>query len=93
MSKIELTWLAIGFIGQALFAGRFLVQWIASEMKKESIIPIYFWYLSVGGGATLFAYATYKLDPVFMLGQASGLVVYIRNLMLIHKEKKKSDLT
>ncbi|MEW5806600.1 MAG: lipid-A-disaccharide synthase N-terminal domain-containing protein [Acidobacteriota bacterium] len=85
--KIEILWLIVGFVGQALFAGRFLVQWIASEMKKESIVPIYFWYLSVGGGAALFAYATYKLDPVFMVGQASGLIVYIRNLMLIQKKK------
>ena len=89
---IETIWLIIGYLGQAMFAGRFLVQWLASEMKKESIVPIYFWYLSLSGGAALFAYATYKLDPVFMVGQASGLVVYTRNLMLIRKGKKKNQL-
>lgn len=89
---IEIIWLTVGFLGQALFAGRFLVQWIASERKKESFIPIYFWYLSLGGGTALFAYATYKLDPVFMMGQACGLIVYVRNLMLIHKGKKKDQL-
>jgi len=88
MSKTEFVWVVIGFTGQALFAGRFLVQWIASEMKKQSIVPIYFWYFSLGGGATLLAYATYKLDPVFIVGQASGLIIYIRNLMLIHRERK-----
>ena len=88
---IETIWLIIGFLGQAMFAGRFLVQWLASEMKKESIVPIYFWYLSLGGGAALFAYATYKLDPVFMVGQASGLVVYTRNLMLIRRGRKKNQ--
>ena len=85
----EMIWLSVGFLGQAMFAGRFLIQWLASEMRKESFVPIYFWYLSLGGGAALFAYATYKLDPVFMVGQASGLIVYIRNLMLIRKGKKK----
>ncbi len=89
---IETIWLSVGFLGQAMFAGRFLVQWLASERKKESIVPIYFWYLSLSGGAALFAYATYKLDPVFMVGQASGLVVYARNLMLIRKGKKKNQV-
>jgi lipid-A-disaccharide synthase-like uncharacterized protein len=89
---IETIWLIIGFLGQAMFAGRFLVQWLVSEMKKESVVPIYFWYLSLGGGAALFAYATYKLDPVFMVGQASGLVVYARNLMLVRKGKKNNQV-
>lgn len=88
---IETVWLIIGFLGQAMFAGRFLVQWLASEMKKKSFVPIYFWYLSLFGGVTLFAYATYKLDPVFMVGQASGLIIYARNLMLIRKSKKKDQ--
>ncbi len=90
--KIEMIWLSVGFLGQAMFAGRFLVQWVASEIKKKSFIPIYFWYLSIGGGVALLAYATYKLDPVFIVGQASGLIVYIRNLMLIHRGKKKERL-
>lgn len=91
--KIEMIWLMIGFLGQMMFAGRFLIQWVASEIKKESFVPIYFWYLSLGGGAALLAYATYKLDPVFMVGQASGLIVYIRNLMLIHKRRKKAQIS
>lgn len=89
---IETIWLIIGFLGQAMFAGRFLVQWLASEMKKKSFVPIYFWYFSLCGGIILFAYATYKLDPVFMVGQASGLIIYSRNLMLIRKGKKKDQL-
>ena len=82
-------WLIIGLLGQALFFMRFLVQWIASERKKESVIPIYFWYFSIGGGLILFIYATYKKDPVFMLGQGGGLFVYARNLYLIWKKQQR----
>lgn len=91
MNKTELIWVVIGFVGQALFAGRFFVQWIASELKKQSVVPIYFWYFSLGGGATLLAYAIYKLDPVFIVGQATGLIIYLRNLMLISRHKKKAE--
>ena len=80
-------WLTIGFIGQALFASRFIVQWFKSEMEGRSIIPVAFWYCSVGGGVVLLAYAIYKRDPVFIIGQASGLVVYGRNLWLIFRER------
>jgi lipid-A-disaccharide synthase-like uncharacterized protein len=75
-------WLVVGFGAQGLFSGRFLLQWIASERKKRSIVPRAFWYLSIAGGALLLAYAVHRRDPVFILGQAAGLVVYIRNLML-----------
>ncbi|NBT66021.1 MAG: hypothetical protein EBT32_11700 [Betaproteobacteria bacterium] len=73
-------WIAIGFAGQALFSARFLIQWIASERAKKSVVPKLFWYFSLAGGATLFAYAVWREDPVFMVGQAFGLIVYIRNL-------------
>jgi lipid-A-disaccharide synthase-like uncharacterized protein len=79
-------WLGIGLLGQALFSARFLVQWIASERKKQSVVPTHFWYFSVGGGVTLLAYAIYRVDPVFIIGQASGLVIYARNLWFIHRK-------
>ena len=78
-------WYGIGFTGQALFSGRFLVQWIASERKKQSVVPTPFWYFSIGGGLTLLAYAIYRQDPVFIVGQFAGLFVYARNLWFIHK--------
>ena len=76
-------WLTIGFAGQLLFTSRFLVQWIASERSGRSVMPHAFWWFSLAGGVTLLAYALWRRDPVFAIGQASGLVVYIRNLMLI----------
>ena len=83
-------WLILGFVGQGLFAGRFLVQWIVSERRSESVIPVAFWVFSIFGGAILLVYAIYRRDPVFILGQAAGLLVYARNLMLIRK-KRLSD--
>lgn len=80
-------WLIIGFIGQALFSMRFLLQWIASERKGESVIPVLFWHFSLAGGLTLLAYAIYKKDPVFILGQGVGAFIYIRNLVLIFRKK------
>ncbi len=80
-------WLGVGFAGQLVFSLRFLIQWIASERRGESVIPIAFWYISLAGTALLFAYATYRRDPVFMLGQGFGAVVYIRNLMLIYRKR------
>ena len=79
--------LAFGFAGQAMFSARFLIQWIASERSRKSVVPVLFWYFSLGGGLTLFIYALYREDPVFMLGQGFGLIVYIRNLWLIRHEK------
>ena len=81
------TWLIIGFVGQALFSMRFLLQWVASERKGESVIPTLFWYFSLAGGLTLLAYAIYKQDPVFILGQSAGALIYIRNLVLIFRKK------
>ena len=81
-------WLIIGFTGQAIFGMRFLYQWICSEKKRKSYIPIAFWYLSIVGGIILLVYAIYRKDPVFIMGQASGLIVYVRNLVLIAKQHK-----
>lgn len=82
-------WIGVGFLGQGLFTGRFLVQWIYSEKNRKSIIPTAFWYFSLAGGITLLAYAIHRQDPVFIAGQAAGIVVYARNLALIAKERKK----
>ncbi len=82
----EAFWLVVGFLGQAFFSARFLVQWIASERARRSVVPIAFWFLSLGGGATLFAYALYRRDPVFIAGQGVGLLIYLRNLVLIHRD-------
>ncbi|HEY8381740.1 MAG TPA: lipid-A-disaccharide synthase N-terminal domain-containing protein [Microvirga sp.] len=81
----------IGLIGQALFSARFLVQWIASERAGRSVVPVAFWFFSLGGGAVLFAYALYRGDPVFIVGQGLGTFIYVRNLMLIAKEKRRKQ--
>ncbi len=82
-------WLAVGFVGQALFSARFLVQWIASERARRSVVPLAFWLLSLGGGLTLLIYAIHRHDPVFIVGQAGGLLIYTRNLMLIYGERRQ----
>ena len=79
--------LIFGFAGQALFSARFIVQWIASEAKKQSVIPLAFWYFSLAGGVFLLIYAILRHDPVFILGQAAGLIVYVRNLILIFRQR------
>jgi lipid-A-disaccharide synthase-like uncharacterized protein len=81
----EHVWLGFGLVGQAFFSARFLVQWIASERRKQSVVPVQFWYFSVGGGLMLLAYAIYRQDPVFILGQGAGLFVYARNLYFIRR--------
>lgn len=89
---MEKAWLAqyiLGFIAQGLFSARFLVQWIASERAGKSVVPLAFWFLSVAGGALLLVYAIWRKDPVFILGQGAGLVVYARNLILIYKERMR----
>ena len=81
------TWLLVlGLCGQALFFSRFLVQWLASERQRRSVFPMAFWYLSLGGGALLLAYAILRRDPVIVLGQAAGLIVYLRNIALRRRE-------
>ena len=81
----EYIWLAIGFLGQGMFFGRWVVQWIASERKAESKVPVAFWYMRLIGGLITLAYAIYRVDPVFIAGQSIGSIVYIRNLMLISR--------
>lgn len=76
-------WLGIGFAGQTLFFMRFFVQWIASERERRSVIPRAFWYFSLGGGVVLLAYAIRRADPVFIIGQATGLLIYGRNLYFV----------
>ena len=89
LSNTEIFFLFVGFIGQAIFASRFLVQWIHSEKKKESAIPVIFWYLSIIGGISLLIYAIYRKDPVIISGQLFGVIVYSRNLILIYRKKVK----
>lgn len=84
------SWLIIGFTGQFLFSMRFLIQWIQSERQKKSVISIAFWYFSILGGLTLLAYAIYREDPVFILGQLTGVFIYARNLFFIFNEKQLS---
>ena len=80
-------WLAIGLFGQLLFSLRFLVQWLRSEKAGRSVVPVAFWYLSIGGGLLLLTYALHRQDPVFVFGQLTGLAVYVRNLHLIHQQR------
>lgn len=80
--------MAIGFVGQALFSMRFIIQWIASEREGKSVIPFSFWIFSLGGSALLLIYAIYRRDPVFILGQAPNILIYSRNIYLIKKRKK-----
>ncbi len=81
-------WAGIGLLGQVAFSGRMLVQWVVSEKRRESVVPEAFWWLSLFGGVTLFAYFVWRQDIVGVLGQSSGVVIYARNIKLIHKRKK-----
>ena len=83
-------WIALGFIAQAMFTARFMIQWIASERARKSVVPVAFWTFSLLGGSLLLVYALHRKDPVFIIGQAAGLVIYTRNLMLISGEKKRA---
>lgn len=87
----ESLWLVVGFAGQLVFTGRFALQWLYSEYKKRSVIPVGFWYLSLIGSALLLAYAIYRQDPVFILGQSFGFIVYLRNLQLIARQKEQEE--
>jgi len=91
MSTVNKLWEIFGFFGQAAFASRFIFQWIVSERAKRSIIPTYFWFLSILGGLILFIYAIHINSAVFIVGQGSGLIVYSRNLVLINKHKKFTE--
>ena len=85
MTSHAKVWMMLGFAGQFFCFSRFLVQWIESEKKKRSVVPHSFWYFSIFGGALLLAYAIYRRDPVFVIGQLVGLFVYFRNLWLIRR--------
>lgn len=89
MPSTEVIWVSIGFFGQSLFFSRWLLQWFVSERKAESSIPLSFWHLSLWGSLIVLSYAIYREDPVFIAGQGVGTVVYLRNLMLIHRGPKR----
>ncbi len=89
LNNLEIFFLIIGFVGQGLFASRFIVQWIYSEKKGISSIPIVFWYLSIFGGIGLLTYAIFRKDPVIILGQLFGILIYTRNLILIYRKQDK----
>ena len=84
-------WLGLGFVAQAIFASRFIVQWISSEKAGQSVVPIAFWYLSLGGSLLLLVYAIYRKDPVFIIGQSFGGLIYGRNLALIARKRSSED--
>jgi lipid-A-disaccharide synthase-like uncharacterized protein len=84
----EQLWVGIGLLGEAQFGARFILQWIASERQKKSVMPHGFWYLSIGGGITLLTYAIYRLDPVFIVGEAFGLLVFFRNVHLTRRARR-----
>lgn len=91
MATLALTpMLVVGFTGQLLFTSRFLIQWLASERAKASVMPVMFWWISIGGGVMLLIYSIWRQDPVFILGQSFGLFVYFRNLVLIAKSRRQN---
>ena len=91
LTSYELIFLIIGFLGQGLFASRFIVQWIYSEKEGKSTIPVVFWYLSIMGGIGLLIYAISRKDPVIILGQSFGIFIYLRNLILIYKKNNEKN--
>ena len=91
LTTTDIVILVIGFTGQTLFFMRFFVQWLYSEKHKRSLIPTAFWYFSLGGSSLLLIYAIIKRDPVFIVGQSTGFIIYIRNLILIKRERQKAE--
>jgi lipid-A-disaccharide synthase-like uncharacterized protein len=89
MPVSELGWLAVGFVAQACYGARFLIQWIASERAGRSLIPIHFWYLSVIGEVLLLAYAVHRRDPVIAAGQLAGLAIYLRNIEFVYRHRNQ----
>ena len=88
MKTAKVIWVSLGLLGQLCFFLRFFIQWIASEKKKKSTIPIAFWFFSIAGGIILLIYSIYRKDPVFILGQSMGILIYSRNLYFIYRKKK-----
>lgn len=89
LEGIPRIWLAVGFVGQLFFSCRFLIQWIASERRKLSVVPMAFWWFSIFGAVCLLAYAIYRRDPVFVLGQSAGMLVYVRNIVLRRRADRR----
>lgn len=89
-STRDLIWLSIGIVAQLSFSARFLVQWISSEKAGKSVMPIAFWWFSICGGMLLLAYGFYRGEPVIILGQSFGIIVYFRNLWLIYAERRRA---
>lgn len=87
-SAADAVWVMVGLMGQLMFTGRFIVQWLASEKAKRSVVPKAFWYFSIAGSVIVLAYGIHKLDPVIILGQLPGTVIYTRNLWLIRSEQR-----
>ncbi|WP_115720424.1 lipid-A-disaccharide synthase N-terminal domain-containing protein [Gallaecimonas mangrovi] len=83
-------WLVLGFVGQLMFSARFIIQWLVSEKARQSIVPKAFWYFSLAGSSLLLIYAIYRRDPVFILGQSAGFIIYLRNLQLIKNHDAKN---
>lgn len=90
-TRAELIWVILGLGAQLLFSMRFIIQWIASEREKRSVVPEAFWWFSILGGVTLLAYAIHRKDPVFIMGQSIGVVIYLRNLWLVYAEKRAAS--
>jgi lipid-A-disaccharide synthase-like uncharacterized protein len=86
-------WATIGLVGQTIFGGRFILQWIVSEYKKRSHVPVAFWFLSLAGSLVMLAYSVHEQNPIFMLGFSLNMLVYLRNLHLIYKHAKKGAVT
>ncbi|MCG6895475.1 MAG: lipid-A-disaccharide synthase N-terminal domain-containing protein [Desulfobacteraceae bacterium] len=86
----ETFWVGVGMLGQGLFSMRFVIQWLSSERKGRSVIPVAFWFFSIGGGINLLFYAVYRKDPVFIIGQGTGLLIYFRNLYFVFRESRVS---
>ena len=87
-STADALWITVGLLGQLMFTGRFIVQWLASEKAGRSVVPVAFWYFSIAGSVIVLAYGIHKLDPVIIVGQLPGTVIYSRNLWLIRAEKR-----
>jgi lipid-A-disaccharide synthase-like uncharacterized protein len=87
---MDTVWIGVGLLGQALFSMRFLVQWAASEREQRSVIPTAFWHLSIAGSVTLLVYAVHRTDPVFIVGQLTGVFIYARNLMFVWRERRQA---
>lgn len=93
MTLLDKIWVGVGLFAQAMFSMRFIIQWLHSEKQKKSVVPDLFWYFSFFGGTLLLAYAIHKMDPVFILGQSTGLFIYARNIYFIATQHRKKTLT